>query len=90
MLTAGFALVQAPGPTVTWTVAPLLLTAVGVIVIPPQFVEEIVHQDEVTETREDFERLQMKAGKYRARDIYPLKPDLEKLFQDWLKKRQTH
>jgi 4-hydroxy-4-methyl-2-oxoglutarate aldolase len=67
----------------------ILGTAEGVIVIPPQFVEEIVKQDNVVETREDFERLQMKEGKYRARDIYPLKPELEKLFQDWLKKRQT-
>jgi len=68
----------------------ILGTAEGVLVIPPQFVEEIVTQDEVTETREDFERLQMKEGKYRARDIYPMKPELEKLFQDWLKKRQAH
>jgi regulator of RNase E activity RraA len=67
----------------------ILGTAEGVIVIPPQFVEEILKQDDVIETREDFERLQMKEGKYRARDIYPLKPELEKLFQDWLKKRQT-
>ena len=63
----------------------ILGTAEGVIVIPPQFVEEIVNQDQTIETREDFERLQMKEGKYRARDVYPLKPELEKLFQDWLK-----
>jgi regulator of RNase E activity RraA len=64
----------------------ILGTAEGIIVIPPQFVEEIVNQDQTIETREDFERLQMKEGKYRARDVYPLKPELEKLFQEWLKK----
>ena len=63
----------------------ILGTAEGIIVIPPQFVEEIVNQDQTIETREDFERLQMKEGKYRARDVYPLKPELEKLFQEWLK-----
>jgi regulator of RNase E activity RraA len=63
----------------------ILGTAEGIIVIPPQFVEEILNQDQTIETREDFERLQMKEGKYRARDVYPLTPELEKLFQDWLK-----
>ncbi len=67
----------------------ILGTAEGVIVIPPQFVGEVVKENETIETREDFERLQMKEGKYRARDIYPMNPELEKLFQEWLKKHHT-
>lgn len=66
----------------------ILGTAEGVVVIPPQFVEEVVKQNEVIETREDYERLQMKEGKYRARDVYPMIPEVEKLFQEWLKQRQ--
>ncbi len=67
----------------------ILGTAEGVIVIPPQFVEEVVNKNETIETREDFERLQMKEGKYRARDIYPPNQELEKLFQEWLKKHNA-
>ncbi len=65
----------------------ILGTAEGVVAIPPQFVEEVVKKNDSIETREDFERLQMKEGKYRARDVYPLTPELEKLFQEWLKNR---
>lgn len=69
----------------------ILGTAEGVIVIPPQFVEEVVKQDNIIETREDFQRLQMKEGKYRARDIYPrMSPELERLFREWLKQRQQN
>ncbi len=68
----------------------ILGTAEGVVAIPPQFVQEVVEQNETIETREDFERLQMKEGKYRARDVYPMNPELEKLFQEWLKQRQAH
>lgn len=67
----------------------ILGTAEGVIAIPPQFVEEVVKQNEAIETREDFERLQMKQGKYRAREIYPMNKELEKLFQEWLKQRSS-
>jgi regulator of RNase E activity RraA len=66
----------------------ILGTAEGVVAIPPQYVEEVVKQNEVIETREDYERLQMKEGKYRARDVYPMIPEVEKLFQEWLKQRQ--
>lgn len=66
----------------------ILGTAEGVIVIPPQFVEEVVKQNDEIETREDFERLQMKEGKYRARDVYPMNPEVEKLFEEWLKEKQ--
>lgn len=66
----------------------ILGTAEGVIVIPPQFVEEVVRENEAIETREDFERLQMKEGKYRARDVYPMNRELEKLFEEWLKTRK--
>lgn len=65
----------------------ILGTAEGVIVIPPQWVEEVVKENDTIEAREDFERLQMREGKYRARDIYPMNQELEKLFQEWLKKR---
>jgi 4-hydroxy-4-methyl-2-oxoglutarate aldolase len=68
----------------------ILGTAEGVVVIPPQFVEEVVRENDRIETREDFERLQMQEGTYRARDIYPMNQELEKLFQEWLKTRQTH
>ncbi len=67
----------------------ILGTAEGVIVIPPQFVEEVLRENDAIETREDFERLQMKEGKYRARDVYPMNPELEKLFEEWLKKRKN-
>ncbi len=67
----------------------ILGTSEGVVVIPPQFVEEVVKRNDSIETREDFERLQMKEGKYRARDVYPLTPELEKLFQEWLKQRRA-
>ena len=58
------------------------------VIIPPQLVEEVIKQNETTETREDFERLQMKQGKYRARDVYPMNQELEKLFEEWLKQRK--
>ena len=66
----------------------ILGTAEGVVIIPPQLVEEVIKQNETTETREDFERLQMKQGKYRARDVYPMNQELEKLFEEWLKQRK--
>ncbi len=69
----------------------ILGTAEGVVVIPPEFVEEVVKQDDSIETREDFQRLQMKEGKHRARDIYPrMSPELDRLFQEWLKQRRRN
>ncbi len=66
----------------------ILGTAEGIIAIPPQFAEEVVKKNDTIETQEDYERLQMKLGNFRARDVYPMTPEIHKLFEEWLKQRQ--
>lgn len=60
----------------------------GVLFFPPQIAGEVIRSAENTVQSENFKRELIQSGKYRTRDIYPnLSPELEKLFEEWKKKK---
>lgn len=66
----------------------IVADAEGILVVPPQLVDDVIRDAENTVYTENFKREMMWSKKYRSRDIYPrLSPELEKIFEEW---KKTH
>lgn len=64
----------------------------GVIFIPPQLVQEIVDQAESVQIKDDWTKMKLLTGKYKASELYtndPLPPELQKEYDEYRKKRQA-
>jgi hypothetical protein len=63
----------------------------GVYFIPPQFVEPILKQAEITHIHDEWTKAKFQTGKYKASELYPSPKDpaLKKEFDEYLKKRLT-
>jgi regulator of RNase E activity RraA len=61
----------------------------GVYFIPPQFVEPILKQAEITHVHDEWTKAKFQTGKYKASELYPIPKDpvLKKEFDEYLKKR---
>ena len=61
----------------------------GVHFIPPQFVEPILKQAEITHIHDEWTKAKFRTGKYKASELYPSPKDpaLRKEFEEYLKKR---
>lgn len=61
----------------------------GVHFIPPQFVEPILKQAEITHIHDEWTKAKFRTGKYKASELYPSPKDpaLQKEFEEYLKKR---
>lgn len=61
----------------------------GVIFIPPEFVQEIVDQADLTHIHDDWTKAKFLSGKYRASQLYggKLTPALQKEYDEYKKKR---
>lgn len=61
----------------------------GVYFIPPQLVQEIVTTAEVTHVHDEWTKMKLMTGKYKASDLYPTPwdPQLKKEYEDYLKQK---
>lgn len=61
----------------------------GVYFIPPEFVEPILKQGEITHIHDEWTKAKFRTGKYKASELYPSPKDpaLQKEFEEYLKKR---
>jgi 4-hydroxy-4-methyl-2-oxoglutarate aldolase len=61
----------------------------GVYVIPPEFVEPILKQAEITHIHDEWTKAKFRTGKYKSSELYPSPKDpaLKKEFEEYLKKR---
>ncbi|MGA3328032.1 MAG: dimethylmenaquinone methyltransferase [Terriglobia bacterium] len=61
----------------------------GVYFIPPQFVQEIVTAAEVTHIHDEWTKMKLLTGKYKASDLYPTPwdPQLKKEYEGYLKQK---
>jgi 4-hydroxy-4-methyl-2-oxoglutarate aldolase len=64
----------------------------GVIFIPPHLVKEIVDAADLTHIHDDWTKAKFLTGKYKASELYggpPLTPELQKEFDEYVKRRMA-
>ncbi|MFN7924589.1 MAG: dimethylmenaquinone methyltransferase [Bryobacteraceae bacterium] len=61
----------------------------GLVFIPPQLVEEIVKQAELTHIHDEWTKAKFLTGKYKSSELYPSpsSPELKQEYADYVKKR---
>jgi 4-hydroxy-4-methyl-2-oxoglutarate aldolase len=61
----------------------------GVYFVPPQFVERILDQADITHIHDEWTKKKFAEGKYKSTDIYgsPKDPKLKQEYEDYLKQR---
>jgi 4-hydroxy-4-methyl-2-oxoglutarate aldolase len=61
----------------------------GVYFVPPQFVEEILDQADITHIHDEWTKKKFAEGKYKSTEIYgsPKDPKLKQEYQEYLKQR---
>jgi hypothetical protein len=61
----------------------------GLCFIPPQLVEEVVKQAEITRIWDQWTKVKLLTGKYKSRDLYPAPADpaLKRDYEEYLRTR---
>jgi len=64
----------------------VLATDEAVIFFPPEIADEVIAKSIKHRDEENYKRDLVRSKKYRFRDVYPLRPDLKKAYEEKLKK----
>ena len=67
----------------------ILATDEAVIFFPPEIADEVIAKAKKHRDEENYKRELVRSKKYRFRDVYPLRPDLKKAYEDKLKKKEN-
>ncbi len=65
----------------------VLATDEAVIFFPPEIADEVIAKSKKHRDEEDYKRELVRSKKYRFRDVYPLRPDLKKAYEESLRKK---
>ena len=61
----------------------------AILFFPPEILPQVVRDARARQELEDYERDLLKQKKYRIRDVYPLHPDLRKVYEEEKKKKSS-
>ncbi len=64
----------------------VLATDEAVIFFPPEIADEVIAKSIKHRNEENYKRELVRSKKYRFRDVYPLRPDLKKEYEEMIKK----